>query len=263
MTARHIPAGREDLWRRQEAADAEVARLSAAVDAADQRARALAKEFDPDDAIVEDADAELDRLLTAHAQAVAVADRIYEERTAGLSSWIDTDPTAPICGACGGTGGPPGADAHGACPTCRGWGREYREPIPVWNERDQEWVNPATGQTVDLLADPKPADSKSSGPKPAEKSTTTPSGAGMNIEGAREAIMTAHRSAEQGVAELAQAHSSLEDAQNGLRQATEGSNQAEADQAHAQLADAMNKIDEARQQVAMALQEFEAVGQRL
>jgi uncharacterized coiled-coil DUF342 family protein len=84
-----------------------------------------------------------------------------------------------------------------------------------------------------------------------------------NIEEAREAIMTAHRSADQGLAELQQAHSSLEDAQNGLKQGTEGSNQAEADQAHAQLADAMNKIDEARQQVAQALQEFEGVAQRL
>ena len=37
----------------------------------------------------------------------------------------------------------------------------------------------------------------------------------------------------------------------------------EADQAHAQLAEAMNKIDEARSQVASALQEFEGVAQRL
>jgi prefoldin subunit 5 len=84
-----------------------------------------------------------------------------------------------------------------------------------------------------------------------------------NIEEARAGIMSANRSAEQGLAELAQAHSSLEDAQNGLRHGTEGSNQPEADQAHAQLTDAMNKIDEARQQVASALQEFEGVAQRL
>ena len=84
-----------------------------------------------------------------------------------------------------------------------------------------------------------------------------------NIEEARAGIMSAHQSAQQGLAELAQAHSSLEDAQNGLRHGTEGSNQPEADQAHAQLADAMNKIDEARQQVASALEEFEGVAQRL
>ena len=84
-----------------------------------------------------------------------------------------------------------------------------------------------------------------------------------NIEEARAGIMNAHRSAEQGLAELAPAHSSWDDAQNGLRHGTEGSNQPEADQAHAQLADAMNKIDEARSQVASALQEFEGVAQRL
>jgi hypothetical protein len=84
-----------------------------------------------------------------------------------------------------------------------------------------------------------------------------------NIEEARAGIMSANHSAQQGLSQLTQAHSSLEDAQNGLRHGTEGSNQPEADQAHAQLADAMNKIDEARQQVAAALQEFEGVAQRL
>ncbi len=84
-----------------------------------------------------------------------------------------------------------------------------------------------------------------------------------NIEDARAQIMAAHRSAEQGLGELAQAQSSLEDAQNGLMQGVEGSNQSEADQANAQFADAIKKVEEARQQVAAALQEFEGVAQRL
>jgi hypothetical protein len=55
----------------------------------------------------------------------------------------------------------------------------------------------------------------------------------------------------------------LEEVQNGLRHATEGSNQSEADQANAQLAEAMSKIDEAKQQAAQALGEFEGVATRL
>lgn len=89
-------------------------------------------------------------------------------------------------------------------------------------------------------------------------------GAGMpNIEEARAEIMAANESANEGLGALQQAHTSLVDAQNGLRHGTEGSHQAEADQAHAQLADAINKIDEAQQQVAAALQEFEGVANRL
>jgi prefoldin subunit 5 len=84
-----------------------------------------------------------------------------------------------------------------------------------------------------------------------------------NIDEARAGIMSAHQSAQQGLAELSQAHRSLEDAQNGLRHGTEGSNQPEADQANAQLAEAITKVEEARQQVASALQEFEGVAQRL
>ena len=84
-----------------------------------------------------------------------------------------------------------------------------------------------------------------------------------NIDEARSGIMSAHHSAQQGLSELMRAYTSLEDAQNGLRHGTEGSNQPEADQAHAQLAEALNRIDEARQQVSSALQEFEGVAQRL
>ena len=40
-----------------------------------------------------------------------------------------------------------------------------------------------------------------------------------NIEEARAGIMSANQSAEQGLGELEQAHASLEDAQNALRQA--------------------------------------------
>jgi len=84
-----------------------------------------------------------------------------------------------------------------------------------------------------------------------------------NIEEARAGVMGAKSTGESALAELAQAHSSLEDTQNALRNATEGSNQPEADQAHGLLAEAMNKIDEARQQVASALAEFEGVATRL
>jgi hypothetical protein len=178
MRTRHIPPGREALWRRQAEADAEIERLDAACDAAEKKARELAKVLDPDDSVVEDADEEFARLFDERNRAVAVADAVYRERTAGLTSWIDHDPTAPVCSECQGTGGPPGCDAHGACSTCRGWGREHREPIPVWSETAQAWVNPATGQTVDLLAnaDPKGAavqndqqDANGSDPTPVSK----------------------------------------------------------------------------------------------
>ena len=84
-----------------------------------------------------------------------------------------------------------------------------------------------------------------------------------NIEEARAGIMSAHQSAQQGLAELAQAHSSLEDAQNGLRHGTEGSNQPEADQAHAQLAEATCDRASSILFIASALQEFEGGAQRL
>lgn len=102
-------------------------------------------------------------------------------------------------------------------------------------------------------------------PTPPTRTTGSTGGTGMsvNIEEARAGIMGAKSSGESGLAELSQAHSSLEDAQNGLRHSTEGSNQAEADQAHGMLAEAMQKIEEARAQVAAALQEFEGVAQRL
>lgn len=173
----HIPPGREHLWRRQEESDAELARLDAALKAAEAHAAELAEALHPDDSIVEDADREVERLHDAYNRAVAVNDRIYAERIAGLTSWIDHDPTAPVCTTCGGTGGPPGHDAHGACPTCRGWGREDRPPIPVWSEKDKQWIDPTTGRPVDLLAEKPPAQ-PSTTPKPSS-TTTTPSGAAM------------------------------------------------------------------------------------
>jgi len=255
---RHIPPGKEDLYRRQEQADAEVARVEAKLDAATKRRDDLVEALGWDDPLVNEADEEMAAALDEHNRAVAVADRVYQERMAGLSSWIDEDPTAPVCPDCHGAGGPPGADAHGTCTTCRGWGRESRPPIPEWDAKDQEWINPATGRTVDLLADPP----KSA--KPAPPTTTSNGGSAMpNIEEARAGVMGAKSTGESALAELAQAHSSLEDTQNALRHATEGSNQPEADQAHGLLADAMSKIDEARQQVASALAEFEGVGARL
>lgn len=270
MANRYIPAGREDLYRRQAIADAEVVRLEAAYKAAERKARELAQVLDRDDALVEDAEAEADRLYDEWGRAQAVADRIYQERTAGLSSWIDTSPHLPVCSACGGTGGPRLAgggieDARTSCRTCRGWGREDdgRGNLSVWNEKDQCWYDPATGRKVDV---PEPSlDDPPKKNDPPTTRTTGPTGATTmpNIDDARAGIMAAHSSAQTGLAELSQAHSSLEDAQNGLRHATEGSNQAEADQAHGQLADAMSKIEEARSQVASALQEFEGVGQRL
>lgn len=138
-------------------------------------------------------------------------------------------------------------------------------------EQDEPWMRgrdaARSPQPLPPAADPYRAP-RTPHPAPDEcadtPTTPSPGGSGMpNIDEARANIMTAHRSAEQGLDELAQAHSSLQDAQNGLRHGTEGSNQPEADQAHAQLADAINKIDEVRQQVAAALQEFEGVAQRL
>ena len=76
-------------------------------------------------------------------------------------------------------------------------------------------------------------------------------------------VMSAHQSGQSGLAELAAAHSSLEDAQNGLRHGAEGSNQPEAEQANGLLAEAMAKLDEVRSQVASALAEFEGVAARL
>ena len=84
-----------------------------------------------------------------------------------------------------------------------------------------------------------------------------------SVEETRATIMGAHRNAEQGLAELAQAHSSLEDARNGLQHGMTGSNQAEAEQASAQLSSALDKIDEAKQQVASALQDFEVAAHRM
>jgi methyl-accepting chemotaxis protein len=84
-----------------------------------------------------------------------------------------------------------------------------------------------------------------------------------NIEGARAQIMAGHETGTQVLAGLEQQYKSLEEVQDGLRHGTTGSNQAEAEQANAQLKSAMEKIDEARQQVAQALQEFEGVAQRL
>ena len=105
---------------------------------------------------------------------------------------------------------------------------------------------------------------KKNEPPPTTRTTGSTGGTTMtSIEGARGTIMRAHQDAQTANAQLAAARDSLEDAQNGLRHGTEGSNQSEADQAHAQLAEAMNKIDEARSQVESALQEFEGVAQRL
>jgi hypothetical protein len=162
----HIPAGREDLWRRQEEADAEVRRLTALYEAAERRADHLNRIYPAYSPQVRAADAETERINTEVDRAEAVAERVHQERTAGLSSWIDHDPTAPICSECGGTGGPPGSDAHSACKTCRGWGREDdgRPPIPVWSDKSQKWINPATGQSVDLLAEPPAAPDTSAPP---------------------------------------------------------------------------------------------------
>lgn len=84
-----------------------------------------------------------------------------------------------------------------------------------------------------------------------------------SIDEARAAIMGGIEEENKALGSLQSAKASLEDAQNMLMQGTQGSNQGEADQAHAQLADAIAKIDEACQQVASTLQEFENVANRL
>jgi hypothetical protein len=84
-----------------------------------------------------------------------------------------------------------------------------------------------------------------------------------SIDEARAAIMAGIEKENEALGAMQSAQASLEEAQNMLLQGTEGSNQGEADQAHAQLADAMSKIDEACQQVASTLQEFEGVANRL
>jgi len=123
-------------------------------------------------------------------------------------------------------------------------------------ERENQWIHEkdAAGSWTKT---PPPAE-------PYRPPTTSNEGSAMpNIEEARAGVMGAKSTGESALAELAQAHSALEDTQNALRHATEGSNQPEADQAHGLLAEAMSKIDEARQQVASALAEFEGVGARL
>jgi len=164
---RHIPPGKEDLWRAQAQADAEVTRLEKAIAKAEHTARELAAAFGPADSITEGADREVERLYAEHDRATAVANRVYDERMDGLSSWIDTDPTAPVCTDCHGAGNRPGTagrDVADSCPGCRGWGRAPTEPIATWDEASGQWVNPATGQAVDLLGDPEPEEK--SMPKP-------------------------------------------------------------------------------------------------
>lgn len=182
---RHIPPGREQLWQRQAESDARLAQLNAQMQAAQAHAEALAEALDPDDAIVEDANREVERLHDDYCREVAVNDRVYTERLAGLTSHLDHDPTAPICDTCQGTGGPPGHDAHGACPTCRGWGRESRPPIPVWHDADEHhpagWYDPATGRPVDLLADPAAA---KPGPSPQAAAPPTTSSSGDTMTSA-------------------------------------------------------------------------------
>ena len=74
--ARYIPEGREDLWRRQKVADAEVKRLEAEFKDAERKAGALAMDLHPNDSAVQDLDAEVDRLYDEFCRAEAVANRI-------------------------------------------------------------------------------------------------------------------------------------------------------------------------------------------
>lgn len=153
MSPRHIPPGKEDLWRRQEEIDAEYARVSRDLDAADRKARRLYEEFG-EDSITEEADEEVARLCDELTRVTEVSNRVYMERMAGLTSWIDQDPTAPICGTCQGAGHRPGTAGHDvsdACPDCRGWGREHQASF-TWNEGAQAFIDPATGREVDILS---------------------------------------------------------------------------------------------------------------
>lgn len=151
---RIIPPGREDLYRRAEAAGAEVRRLTALYEAADRRAERLNQIYPAYHPVVRAADAETDRINTQVDRAEAVAERVHQERTAGLSSWIDVREDLPVCTTCDGSGQAPDRSplpgVENSCRTCRGWGRadDGRPCPPVWSDADQRWIDPSTGRDV-------------------------------------------------------------------------------------------------------------------
>jgi hypothetical protein len=255
----HIPPGREDLWRRQAESDARLAALEADLKDAERKATDLATVLDRDDSIVEDADREGERLHDAYNREVAVNDRIYTERTAGLTSWIDHDPTAPICPDCQGTGGPPGHDAHGACKTCRGWGREDRPPIPVWNEQDKQWIDPTTGRPVDLLAE-KPAQPTAAKPSPPTPTTTPTTTATPGAPMTSADTYSGLRGRVQGIAArmperrgyLQQALADIDQDIAELQAVAEDSNQAEIQEALGLMQQAKDAIEQADRMVGAA-----------
>lgn len=269
----HIPPGKEDLYRRQAESDAELDRLDKASDAAEKSRNDLAKALGWDDPLVDEADEEMVRLLDERSRAFAVNQRIYDERMTGLSSWIDSDPTAPVCPVCKG----------GGCKTCRGWGREHREPIPAWSDEAKAWINPATGREVDLLADepqvarheaeqrmkraapPNLADLRYGRWYDTNPITTTGStGAAMaSIEEVRAGIMASVEKQNEALGAVQHAHATLEEAVGTLLRAVEGSGQADASDATGLLAQAVNSLDEVRQQVPAAISASEQVGNRL
>jgi hypothetical protein len=139
------------------------------------------------------------------------------------------------------------------------------------HEQEADRRTPGSPDASSARLDPPPAAepygsptyaAKPTGP-PRPTTTAPPGGTGMSIEAARAQIMGGHETGQAALRAIGQAHGMVGDARNDLWQATESSNQAEAEPARAQLQDAMDKLEEAEQQVAQALSEFEGIAQRL
>ena len=84
-----------------------------------------------------------------------------------------------------------------------------------------------------------------------------------SIEDVRAGIALANEKANESLGALQQAHASLEQAQDALMRATEGSGQADASEANGLLAQAVGSIEEVRQQVSAAISASEGVANRL
>jgi hypothetical protein len=84
-----------------------------------------------------------------------------------------------------------------------------------------------------------------------------------SIEEVRAGITQANEMASESLGAIQQAHSSLEQAQGLLMQATEGSNQGDVSEANGLLAQAVDSLAEVQQQVSAAIQASEGVANRL
>lgn len=84
-----------------------------------------------------------------------------------------------------------------------------------------------------------------------------------SVEEVQAGIARANAQANDSMGALQQASSALEQAQDTLTMATQGSSQPEAEQAKAQLLEAVKKIDEATQSVRAAISTAESYAARL